>query len=181
MRKAIVSIEDDRFYEHGALDIRGTIRAFIANQASSMWCRAGRRSPSSTSRCRCSKREDRQAARCGHRGHLRPQAAELRYAVAVEDSHSKKWILEQYLNIAYFGDGVYGVEAAAQHYFSPPRKKLSLTQAALLAGWSRTRPPTTHHLPDAAIGRRDVVLDRMRELRVISKDRARRALQARSG
>ena len=43
---------------------------------------------------------------------------ELRYAIAFEQEHSKDWILERYLNIAYFGDGVYGIQAAARHYFS---------------------------------------------------------------
>ena len=180
MRKAIVSIEDDRFYEHGALDIRGTIRAFIANQASSDVVQGG--SSITQQYVKMSLLESAKTAKqraAATADTYARKLQELRYAVAVEDSHSKKWILEQYLNIAYFGDGVYGVEAAAQHYFSRSAKKLSLTQAALLAGLVKNPTaydPTT--FPDAAIGRRDVVLDRMRELRVISKDRARRALQA---
>lgn len=51
---------------------------------------------------------------------------ELRYAVAVEKDHSKDEILERYLNLAYFGDGVYGVEAAAEHYFSTSAAQLDL-------------------------------------------------------
>ncbi len=43
---------------------------------------------------------------------------ELRYAIAFEKNYSKDWILERYLNIAYFGDGAYGIQSAAQHYFS---------------------------------------------------------------
>ena len=49
---------------------------------------------------------------------------ELRYAIAFEEKYSKDWILERYLNIAYFGDGAYGIEAAARHYFSRPASEL---------------------------------------------------------
>src|SRR6187200_2626440 len=59
---------------------------------------------------------------------------ELRYAIAFEQKYSKDWILERYLNIAYFGDGAYGVEAASRHYFSKPAKRLNLREAAMLAG-----------------------------------------------
>ena len=59
---------------------------------------------------------------------------ELRYAIALEQKYSKDWILERYLNIAYFGDGAYGVQAAAQHYFDVNAKDLDLNQSAILAG-----------------------------------------------
>ena len=59
---------------------------------------------------------------------------ELRYAIAFEHKYSKDWILERYLNIAYFGDGAYGIEAAARHYFDKPASALTLREAALLAG-----------------------------------------------
>ena len=60
--------------------------------------------------------------------------SELRYAIAFEEKYSKDWILERYLNIAYFGDGAYGIEAASRHYFSKPASDLTLREAALLAG-----------------------------------------------
>src|SRR4029079_15630794 len=59
---------------------------------------------------------------------------ELRYAIALEQTHSKDWILERYLNTAYFGDGAYGVQAAAKHYFNVNARDLNLRQSALLAG-----------------------------------------------
>ena len=69
---------------------------------------------------------------------------ELRYAVWVEDHYTKDQILEHYLNIAYFGDGAYGVQSAAHHYFNTTADKLTLPQAALLAGTaSRARAATT--------------------------------------
>ena len=59
---------------------------------------------------------------------------ELRYAIAFEQHYSKDWILERYLNIAYFGDGAYGVQAAARHYFGTNAKDLTWSQGATLAG-----------------------------------------------
>ena len=59
---------------------------------------------------------------------------ELRYALGVEEKLNKQEILLSYLNIAYFGDGAYGIEAAAQHFFGIPAKQLTAKQAAMLAG-----------------------------------------------
>ena len=60
---------------------------------------------------------------------------ELRYAIAFEQNYSKDWILERYLNIAYFGDGAYGIQAAARHYFSQAATELNLR-----AGRAARRP-----------------------------------------
>ena len=94
---------------------------------------------------------------------------ELRYAIAFEQNHSKDWILERYLNIAYFGDGAFGVQAAARHYFDKNAKDLTLRESAMLAGLVKN--PTGYdptNSPDRALERRNVVLDRMAELNVIS-------------
>jgi membrane peptidoglycan carboxypeptidase len=98
---------------------------------------------------------------------------ELRYAIAFEENYDKNWILERYLNIAYFGDGAYGIEAAARHYFSRPASQLKLHQAALLAGLVKN--PTGYdptNDPRAARKRRNIVLSRMAELNVVSRSEA---------
>ena len=59
---------------------------------------------------------------------------ELRHAIAFEQNYSKDWILERYLNLAYFGDGAYGIQAAARHYFSVNASQLNTIQSATLAG-----------------------------------------------
>ena len=59
---------------------------------------------------------------------------ELKLAIAYEEDHTKEEILERYLNIAYFGDGAYGIQSAANHYFSVSPDKLNVQQAATLAG-----------------------------------------------
>ena len=87
---------------------------------------------------------------------------EIKYAVTLEKEMTKDQILEGYLNLAYYGDLAYGIEAAAQHYFSVPASKLNLPQAATLAGLvqnpSRTDP--FNNPPERAQARRNVVLDR---------------------
>ena len=133
MVKAIVAIEDYRFYEHGALDLKGTLRA-LRHQPGHR-----RRGPGWLVDHPADGQAD--AAQPGRRPKAERQAAtddtyarklrELRYAIAFEEKYSKDWILERYLNIAYFGDGAYGIQAAARHYFgkSTP-SELNLRQSA---------------------------------------------------
>ena len=93
---------------------------------------------------------------------------ELRYAIAFEQHYSKDWILERYLNLAYFGDGAYGIQSAAKHYFNKNAKDLNWGESAVLAGLVKNPTgfdPTNY--PDRALERRDIVLDRMAQLSVI--------------
>ena len=86
-------------------------------------------------------------------------------AIRVERKYTKDKILELYMNEAYYGNGAYGIETAAQTYFHKPAKLLTLRQAALLAGVVRAPgayDPVTH--PEAARARRDEVIDKMAEL-----------------
>src|SRR5688500_12543254 len=98
---------------------------------------------------------------------------ELRYAIASEKNHTKDWILERYLNIAYFGDGAFGVQSAARHFFSKNAKDLTFKESALLAGLVKNPggyDPTES--PERAKERRNVVLERMSQLAVISDQKA---------
>ena len=100
---------------------------------------------------------------------------ELRYAIAFEKNHTKDWILERYLNIAYFGDGAFGVQAAAVHFFSKNAKDLNLLESATLAGLVKNPvgyDPIDN--PERAESRRNVVLDRMAQLGVLSEKKAER-------
>ena len=94
---------------------------------------------------------------------------EARYALELERTMTKDQILEGYLNIAYYGSGVYGIGTAANHYFGVPVSKLDLAQGALLAGMvqnPRKYDPSEH--PGPSIIRRNIVLARMRELGYIT-------------
>jgi membrane peptidoglycan carboxypeptidase len=106
--------------------------------------------------------EERQAATEDSIGR---KLREARLALALEDAYSKDEILTRYLNIVYFGEGAYGIQAAAQRYFSVNAKDLSLPQAAMLAGLVQT-PADDNPLADAeqARTRRNEVLERMHEL-----------------
>lgn len=170
MQRAIVAIEDSRFFQHGGLDFKGTARALINDTSGG----AGRQGGSTltqqyvknvlvTSATTKKEQQEAQAPNIGRK------LQELRYALTVEKKYSKNEILNRYLNIAYFGDGAYGVEAAARHYFDTSASKLTLKQAATLAGIVRNPyayAPTLN--PKAAKQRRDTVLLRMRQLKEIS-------------
>jgi membrane peptidoglycan carboxypeptidase len=172
MRKAQVAIEDSRFYEHGGVDPRGIARALVSNAQG-----AGTQGASTltqqyvklTLQENALRANDEQAAKAAVAKSYTRKLQELKYAVTLEKEMTKDQILAGYLNLAYYGDLAYGVEAAAQHYFSTSAKNLTLAQAALLAGLVQN-PGTTDpiHFPAKSQARRDVVLDRMHDLGIIN-------------
>lgn len=179
MQKAQVAIEDNRFYEHGAIDLVGTARALVTNLASSATQGGSTLTQQYVKQVRIEAAMaagDEAAAQAAQEQTVSRKIQELRYAVAMEKKLSKDQILERYLNIAYYGDGAYGVEAAARHYFGTTAAKLTLPQAAMLAGLVQNPVaynPAKH--PEAAINRRDVVLNRMAQLHVITSAQATKA------
>lgn len=168
MRQAIVDIEDSRFYEHGGMDLRGTLRAFVSNstgqavQGGSTLTQQYVKNVLVEAAAAQGNAQAAQEARAVDYGR---KIRELRYAIALEEKYTKDEILNRYLNIAYFGSGTYGVEAAARHYFSVSAKDLTLPEAALLAGLVQSPvsyDPTRD--PKLALERRNTVLARMAEL-----------------
>ncbi|MBB6627660.1 transglycosylase domain-containing protein [Nocardioides sp. KIGAM211] len=174
MVKAIVAIEDYRFYQHGALDLKGTLRALVTNQASGGVTQGGSSITQQMVKLTLLSQADTKAERkAATDDTYARKIKELRYAIAFEENHSKDWILERYLNIAYFGDGAFGVQAAARHYFDKNAKDLDLRESAMLAGLVKN--PTGYdptNSPDRALERRNVVLDRMAELNVVRTGKA---------
>jgi membrane peptidoglycan carboxypeptidase len=186
MKTAIVAIEDYRFYEHGAIDIEGTLRAFAAN------LRAGKVSQGGSSitqqyvkqvllNSAGTERERDAATEASYARKL----SELRYAMGVEQKYTKDQILEKYLNIAYFGAGAYGVEAAAKRFFGVRAADLTLPQAATLAGAVQDPNATDPNLGathrQRLLHRRNVVLGRMAELGRITAAEAAAAKATRLG
>ncbi|MEY3696576.1 MAG: hypothetical protein RJA41_226 [Actinomycetota bacterium] len=173
MQEAIVAIEDSRFYSHHGFDLRGTLRALVSNATS------GSVQGGSTITQQYVKnillgsaKSDQEIASATERSYAR-KLQELRYALAIEKQMTKKQILEGYLNIAYFGSGAYGVEAAARRYFSKSASELTLAESSLLAGLVQQPygyDPLQH--PEAAAGRRQVVLNRMAENGYITQTQA---------
>ncbi len=173
MRQAIIDIEDSRFYQHGALDLKGTIRA-LASNANSEQTQGG---STLTQQYVKNLLVDNAKTEAEYRDATAPTVGrklrELRYALDLEQRMTKNQILEGYLNVAYFGAGAYGVQAASKRYFSKPASDLNLEQAALLAGI--TQNPTAYdpiRNPAAARQRRDTVLYRMVQLKHITKQQA---------
>ncbi|NES15628.1 MULTISPECIES: transglycosylase domain-containing protein [Micromonospora] len=167
MRQAIVAAEDVRFYQHHGVDLRGVVRAFTVNRreggtrqgASTLTMQYVRNALAGDPRLTEQQRAAATEVTVGRK------VREMRYALALERELSKDEILGRYLNIAYFGAGAYGIAAASKRYFSTTPDKLTLAQAALLAGLVRS-PDTDDPIngdADAAIGRRAYVLDRMVE------------------
>ncbi len=174
MQKAMVAIEDDRFYEHGALDLKGTLRALVRNQNQGSVQQGGSSiTQQYVKMSLIEKANTPEEVAAATAETYQRKITELRYAIAVEKEYSKNEILEKYLNLANFGDGAWGIEAAALHYFSVHASQLTLPQAALLAGLVKNPTgydPTNN--PKRAKDRRDVVIRRMLELKVISTNQA---------
>ena len=122
MRQAQLAIEDHRYYEHGALDFKGTMRALVRNSAAGGTTQGGSSITQQYVKMvqieACQAKGDSECVREAQAPTMERKIRELRYAIAMEKKFTKDQILERYLNIAYYGEGAYGVEAAARHYFS---------------------------------------------------------------
>jgi membrane peptidoglycan carboxypeptidase len=181
MQKAIVAIEDARFYQHGAIDLKGVLRALNRNAQS-----GGVAEGASTLTQQYVKNvfveeagDDPTKVAQATQQTLGRKIRELKYAIQVEEELGKKKILENYLNITFFGQQAYGVEAAAQRYFSKSAKDLTVQEAALLAGIVQS-PSRYDPVNDEAEAtkRRNVVLQRMADLGDISQAEADKAKES---
>ncbi|GAA3801087.1 transglycosylase domain-containing protein [Streptomyces coacervatus] len=178
MQKAIVAIEDSRYYQHGAVDLKGILRALNKNVQSS-----GVAQGASTLTQQYVKNvfveeagDDPTKVAQATQQTLGRKIKELKYAIQVEEELGKKKILENYLNITFFGEQAYGVEAAAQRYFSKHAKDLNVQESALLAGIVQS-PSRYDPVNDEAEAtkRRNVVLQRMADMGDISQAEADKA------
>ena len=178
MRQAQVAIEDHRFYEHGALDIKGTLRALVRNTSGEGNTQGGSSITQQYVKMTLVEacRGDKACVDEATAPNLSRKIRELRYAIALEKRFSKNQILERYLNIAYYGDGAYGIESAARHYYNKNASQLNLGEATMLAGLVQN-PHASNPVTNmtAALDRRDVVANRMAELKIITAPQARAA------
>ncbi|TML79865.1 MAG: PBP1A family penicillin-binding protein [Actinobacteria bacterium] len=159
VQQAVIAIEDAKFYEHHGVDPAGLLRALLFNVKS-----GGAYEGGSTITQQLIKN-----TLVGNEKSIDRKVKEARLAVLLEKQMSKHQILQAYLNETYFGNGAYGIQAASEYYFGIDVSKLSLAQAATLAGVIRS--PETYepiHHPKGARARRDLVLQRMRELSYIT-------------
>jgi membrane peptidoglycan carboxypeptidase len=166
MKQALVDIEDSRFYEHHGLDVEGTLRALLRNLHAGSVQEGGstitQQLVKQTLLQTAATPEEMAAATEDSVGR---KLKEARLALALEERYPKDEILTRYLNLVYFGEGAYGVQAAARAYFSVDAVDLTLPQAAVLAGLVQT--PTADNPindPERAQERRNQVLARMLRL-----------------
>jgi penicillin-binding protein 1A len=161
---AFVSIEDRGFYGHWGISVRGIARAFWRNLRG-----GGVREGGSTITQQLAKTSFLTSQRTVGR-----KIQEVLIAFWLEAWLTKQQILERYLSNVYFGDNVYGLRAAAEHYFSVPPEQLSVPQAAMLAGMVKapTRLAPTAHLR-LARERAQVVMGAMVREHVITAAQAR--------
>lgn len=166
--KAFVAAEDRRFYFHHGFDIKGIVRATEKNIAANEVMEGGSTITQQLAKMLLKNRE-RNFSRKIH---------EMIIALKLESKYSKKEILGLYMNLAYFGERVYGIEAAARAYFDKSAADLSVSEAALLAGLQKA-PVKYSPLKNPALARerRKTVLGEMLALNFISRDEYLRALE----
>ncbi len=123
LQHALVSIEDERFYENNGVDFKGLARAAVANMLTSS-SPGGSTIPMQVSKNLLTSKEVS----------IVRKIKDIYYALEMDKEISKKEILELYLNSAYFGRGAIGVEAAANTYFDKHAKDLSVAQSAMIVG-----------------------------------------------
>lgn len=161
--RAVLDAEDERFLEHSGLDARAIVRAATSDLKAGRVVEGG-----STITQQVVKLELLTSTK-----DLSRKVKEAALALQLERQMSKSQILDRYLNRVYFGNGAYGLQAAAQHYFRANVQELTLAQGVLLAGLIRdpvrTDPFTD---PTAAETRRNLVADRMHFLGHITAEQA---------
>ena len=149
MPKSTVAIEDRRFYEHGGIDPQGILRALVADVSAGRIVQGGSTITQELVRNLYLSRDKT----------VQRKVVEACLAIKLARAWPKHRILGAYLNDVYYGNHAYGIEAAAETYFSVPASRLTLAQSALLAGLPQA--PSYYdplHNPPAALGRRDDVL-----------------------
>ncbi|MBN2113773.1 MAG: transglycosylase domain-containing protein [Acidimicrobiia bacterium] len=160
---AVVAIEDQRFWVHPGVDLRAMVRAVRADLEAGEVVEGG-----STITQQYIKN-----ALLTPEVSLDRKMREVSLALGVEKTLSKQEIFERYINTVYFGNGAYGIGAAARRYFGKEAAALTLDESALLAGLIR-RPNdlNPYEFPNAAISRRQTVLAKMVELGWLAEDEA---------
>ncbi|MDQ3740160.1 MAG: penicillin-binding protein, partial [Actinomycetota bacterium] len=163
VKDATVAIEDERFYQHKGVDAEGVIRAAIKNLESGKTVEGGSTLTMQLVRTLYITRERT----------FKRKVHEAKLAEELEEVHDKDWILHKYINSVPYGtqggQTAVGIQAASRVFFDKPATELELHEAALLAGLPQA--PSQYNpfnAPEAALRRRNQVLDKMAELRMIS-------------
>ncbi|MGP9529043.1 transglycosylase domain-containing protein [Glutamicibacter sp. AOP5-A2-18] len=181
MQKAIVSVEDERFYEHKGVDPRGIARAVIGNLTSSSRSGASTLTQQYVNNLLVNNQEltgSEESTISGQKDYA-AKIRELKYAVAIEKEMSKDEILEGYLNLVLFSGREYGIQAAAHRFYSVDAKDLNVQQSAMLAGMVQL--PNVYNPinnPERSLDRRNKVLGNMYRTGVITEKEYNEAVKS---
>jgi 1A family penicillin-binding protein len=159
LQKAVVAVEDARFYEHGGIDVRGIARALVKDVVKRRFAEGG-----STITQQLIKNRYLSGAKT-----LERKIDEARMAIEFEGKYSKQQILEMYFNEIYYGNGAWGIAQAARLYFDKNPEELNDAECAMLAGVQKN-PSRYNPLGKSpqVTGRRDAVLSRMVDVGMIT-------------
>ena len=163
VQDALISTEDKRFYSHHGVDLHGLIRAAIANSSGGGDTQGGStltmQYVKQVRYYQASTDAERQSA---IQQDLNRKIQDAKCAIDLEKRYSKTQILDDYFNIAYFGENSYGIQIAAQTYFGVPAAKLTITQGATLVGLLQSPSALDPFVnPRASLARRNQVLQNM--------------------
>ncbi len=163
VRNAVIAIEDERFYKHKGVDLEAIARSALVDIKEGRIAQGGSTITQQYVKNVLLTREKT----------FERKLKEVILSYEIEQIYSKDTILEKYLNTVYFGHGCYGVETAAQVFFGKSAADVTLVEAALLAAVIRSPGRNSpYQTPDMAIARRNMVLDRMVELKMVLPDEA---------
>lgn len=179
MKAALISVEDRRFYEHQGVDWKGTFRAAVTNQVSGSVSQGASTLTQQYVKnylvhvvARNNKVEQQKA----QEQTIARKMREARISLQLERKLGKEEILARYLNVVPFGSTIYGIAAASQAYFNTTPDKLTVPQAAMLAGMVNSPSALNpEEYPDKALERRNKVIDKMVENDKLSRDAAEAA------
>lgn len=186
MQDAIVSIEDERFYQHNGVDLRGIARAAAHNLTSSSQQGASTLTQQYVNNVLINaaflKGADKSDITYSGTKNMADKLREAKLAISVEKEFTKKEILQGYLNLVLFSGTTYGVEAAAERYFSVHAKDLNIPQSAMLAGMVQ-RPNTFDPIknPELTLKRRNTVLAAMLKTDSITQAEYDKAVKTKLG
>ncbi|MGH2795536.1 MAG: transglycosylase domain-containing protein, partial [Actinomycetota bacterium] len=172
VQQAVIAIEDERFFDHPGVDFRAIVRALLRNTAEGRVVEGGSTITQQYIKNALIERER----------NVKGKLDEAALAWQLEQKYSKQEILGLYLNTVYFGQGAYGIEAAAVTFFGKHAHDLAVHEGAMLAGLIKS--PTRYDpysQPEAAAVRRNLVLVAMREQGYLTPDQAGALIRAKLG
>lgn len=165
-QKAFVAIEDERFYSHHGIDLRGILRAIVSYYRSGEIYEGASTITQQVMKLYFLSPEQS----------LRRKVKEATLAIEFESRYSKDEILETYLNRVYFGEGAYGIQSAAKTYFNKESSEISIEEGALLAALIQAPSAYDPYInPKDSLKRRNVVIDKLTQQGYINEEQGNEA------